>query len=120
MRHNVPVPALHPSLLAAAVLLLAPYLAAAFFSAHTRGCARRLPLAAQIAAPALLLVPYLLVTVPAGAFSPVWCALYAAPPVALASTVLLPPHDHRRFYPLLAALLVIGLSVDLRWFERAW
>jgi len=62
----------------------------------------------------------LLVTIPLGDFSPAWCALYAGLPVALATTARLAPHDYRRFYPFLIALLVLGLSVDLRWFERAW
>jgi membrane protease YdiL (CAAX protease family) len=114
------VPALNPYLIAAALLLLAPYLAAAFFPARLMGSARRLPVWAQVVAPALLTVAYMLVTVPLGAFSLGWCALYAGLPVALTATVLLAPHDNRRFYPLLIALLVIGLSVDLRWFERAW
>jgi hypothetical protein len=120
MKDNIPVPGLSSFLIAAALLLLVPYLAAAFFPARAMGCARRLQTWAQLAAPALLVLPYLLVTVPLGAFSPAWCAVYASLPVALAATVLLTPRDYRRFYPMLIALLVIGLSVDLRWFERAW
>src|SRR5215469_15554295 len=84
------------------------------------GSVRRLPVWVQISAPALLVLAYLLVTIPLGDFSPAWCALYAGLPVALATTARLAPHDYRRFYPFLIALLVLGLSVDLRWFERAW
>lgn len=120
MAHNIAVPVLNPNLIAAALFLLAPYWAAAFFPARAMNCARRLPVWAQIAAPGLLVVAYLLVTLPLGAFSIAWFAVYAGLPVALAATVQLAPHDSRRFYPFLVALLVIGLSVDLRWFERAW
>lgn len=75
---------------------------------------------AQLAVPALLCVPYILVAAPAGAFSWAWLALYIQLPIALAAVVRFSPEGRGRFLPFLAVLAVIGLAVDLRWFEPAW
>ncbi len=74
----------------------------------------------QVAAPALLSVPYLLVSLDAGSFAWQWMALYALLPVAIAVAVRVAPEDGRAIWPQLAILVVLGLSVDLRWFEAAW
>jgi membrane protease YdiL (CAAX protease family) len=121
-----------PANVAAAVLLLIPYLAAAFWGAVLRRWVHALPKWAQIAAPSLLCLPYVLVNAPAGNFRWGWFALYAALPVAIAW--LLRPESRgagdaaesqpepvergtRREF---AVLIVLGLAVDLRWFESAW
>jgi uncharacterized protein len=104
----------------AAVLALAPYLAAAFFPARATGRARRLPQWVQVAAPVVLCVPYLLVSLDAGSFAWQWLAVYALLPVVIALAVRVAPDDGRAIWPQLAILLVLGLSVDLRWFEAAW
>jgi membrane protease YdiL (CAAX protease family) len=68
-----------------------------------------------------LAVPYAIVTVAAGNFAWSWLLLYALLPVAMAAAVAWGGGDERaRFWVLLAVLVVLGLSVDLRWFERAW
>jgi membrane protease YdiL (CAAX protease family) len=102
----------------AAVLALAPYLAAAFFPAWAAGRARLLPGCAQVMAPALLCLPYVLVSADAGAFSLWWLAVYALFPVVTALVARVAPED--AVWPLLAILVVMGLAVDLRWFESAW
>jgi len=112
------VPHPTPLLVIAALLALAPYLAAAFFASAVHGCARRLPAWAQVAGPALLAIPYALVSIDSGAFSWTWLALYALFPAAMAFAARLVPE--RSVWPLLVILLVLGLSVDLRWFQSAW
>jgi len=112
------VPHPTPLLVVAALLALAPYLVAAFFAATVHGSARKLPAWAQIACPALLAIPYTLVSIDAGTFSWKWLAVYALFPAAMAFAARLSPE--RAIWPLLAILLVLGLSVDLRWFQSAW
>jgi uncharacterized protein len=112
------VPHPTPLLVIAALLALAPYFAAAFFASEVHGCARRLPAWAQVACPALLAIPYALVSIDSGAFSWIWLALYVFFPAAMAFAARLVPE--RSVWPLLAILLVLGLSVDLRWFQPAW
>jgi membrane protease YdiL (CAAX protease family) len=107
----------------AALLALAPYLAAAFFPQWAAGRARALPRWAQRASPAALCVPYLLVAVAGGVFRWGWLALYALLPVAVASLLWQAgradegQHGTWRDFLVLAML---GLAVDLRWFEGAW
>lgn len=108
--------------LVAALLTLVPYLAAAFFPAAVTQV-RRLPLWAQLSCPALLCIPYVLVTVAAGDFRWSWFALYALLPVAIAVLLWHGPQadtarrgNWRDFF----VLAVLGLAVDLRWFEAAW
>ena len=74
-----------PANLIAALLTLIPLLGAAFFAPGVAGRARRLPVWAQLASPAALSVPYVLVACGAGMFRWGWFALYAVLPVAVAS-----------------------------------
>jgi membrane protease YdiL (CAAX protease family) len=116
--HNSAVPQITPLLVIAAVLALAPYFAAAFFSARFTVGARCLPKWAQIAAPALLSLPYVLVSTDTGEFHWRWFAVYLLFPVGIALAARLTRED--TVWPLLSVLAVIGLAVDLRWFEQAW
>lgn len=109
--------------LIAALLTLIPYLGAAFFPAATCGAVRKLPLWAQLACPCLLSIPYVLVTWAAGDFRWSWFAVYALLPVAMAMLLwhaakadVSNRGNWRDFF----ILAVLGLSVDLRWFEAAW
>jgi hypothetical protein len=112
-----------PANLIAALLLLTPFLAAAFFPQWAAGRARALSLWAQLTSPAALCLPYLLVAVGGGVFRWGWFALYALLPVAVASLlwqagrVDKKQHGNWRDFVVLA---VLGLAVDLRWFEGAW
>jgi membrane protease YdiL (CAAX protease family) len=107
----------------AALLTLIPFLAAAFFSRRVAGCARRLPGWAQILCPAVLSVPYVLVTCAAGQFRWGWFALYALLPVAVAGllwqAMRADAGQHGNWRDFLD-LTTLGLAVDLRWFEGAW
>ena len=111
-----------PLIVIAAVVALVPYLAAGFFPARFVARVRALPVSVRVILPAVLCVPYVLVTVDRGRFSLDWLALYAALPVAMAallafSSVL---GKDRGYWLELLVLILLGLSVDLRWFERAW
>ena len=115
-----------PTNILAALLTLLPFFAAAFFPAHFTRRARALPRAARLLAPSLLCIPYLLVACSAGSFRWGWLALYALLPVAVAALLDraakadpdLP--KQRGVWQDFLVLLVLGLSVDLRWCEPAW
>jgi len=112
-----------PANLIAALLTLVPFWAVAFFPQTIGARVRRFPVWAQLASPAVLCVPYLLVALGSGIFRVQWFALYALLPAAVA--ILLwqaahadaEQHGNWRDFLVLAAL---GLAVDLRWFEGAW
>lgn len=107
----------------AALLTLIPYLGAAFFPAATCGAVRKLPLWAQLACPCLLSIPYVLVTDAAGDFRWSWFAVYALLPVAMAMLLWHAAKadvSSRGNWRDLVILAVLGLAVDLRWFEAAW
>src|SRR5437868_12789252 len=106
----------------AAVLTLLPFLVAAFCPASVQ-VIQRFAVAVRVVLPALLCVPYLLVAVSYGRFRWEWFALYLFLPVAIAfllyrACVSDPAQsgDWRDFL----VLAVLGLAVDLRWFEPAW
>ena len=112
-----------PLIVVAALLALVPYLAAGFFPARFTVWVRGLPLLAQLLLPSLLCVPYLLVSVDRGLFSARWLALYAILPVAMAAVLSLSRSGRGGrlgCWPEFLILAVLGLAVDLRWFERAW
>ena len=107
----------------AALLTLLPYLTAAFFGDWMTRSSPTLPNTVRILRPAVLCVPYLLVSISAGIFHWYWLALYALLPVAIAALML----DARRVDPEQRGnwrewlvLIGVGLAVDLRWFEAAW
>lgn len=113
---------LRPAIIAAAILTLVPYFAAAFFPQVTTKYAR-LPKFARFLFPALLCIPYALVALSAHVFQWGWLVLYALLPIGIA--VLLdrarrvdPDQigNWRDFF----VLAVLGLAVDLRWFQPAW
>lgn len=129
-----------PANIAAALILLIPYLAVAFFPRSIVAAARTWPAWAQIATPALLSASYILVAAGAGMFRWGWFALYLLFPVAMAGLLrqaaqIDPGSSSRASVPGRLApaepsqrgnwrdfliLGVLGLAVDLRWFERAW
>jgi uncharacterized protein len=113
------VHAFSPLIAIAAVLALAPYLAAGFFPAHAAGSAQRFPVWAQVLSSSLLCVPYLLVTLSSGNFSWAWLGLYASLPAGIA-TLLIYARRTRSGWPQFLILAILGLAVDLRWFEPAW
>lgn len=113
-----------PTNVVAALLLLAPYLGVAFFPAAAGRGVSRLPRWAQIACPALLAIPYLGVTVAAGDFRWGWFLLYLLLPPAIALLLWqgrqLDPNQEKATGRDFLILAVLGVAVDLRWFEPAW
>ena len=107
----------------AAVLTLAPFLAAAFFASQFSRLRQVLPAGLRVVCPSLLCVPYVLVAQWGGVFRWHWLVLYALLPVAIA--VLLEharrsDPEQRGNWRDFFVLGTLGLAVDLRWFEPAW
>ena len=112
-----------PAIWIAAVLTLIPLLTAAFFSRGLGALVERLPLPARLLCPAALCVPYVLVASSLGWFRWDWFALYALLPVAVAGLQWqareADPVQRGNWRDFLV-LAILGLAVDLRWFEPAW
>jgi uncharacterized protein len=112
-----------PGNVIAAIFTLIPYLAMAFFSRPLAARVRAFPTWAQIACPAALCIPYVLVAAGAGYFHWQWFALYLALPVAIAAllwnTAQVDVAQRGNWRDFLI-LIVLGLAVDLRWLEPAW
>src|SRR5215471_3184695 len=112
-----------PATVIAALLTLAPFLAAAFFSEWFRKLREKTPAGVRLVCPALLCIPYVLVARWGGIFRWDWFWLYALLPVAVA---LLLEHarqadpERRGSWRDYFVLAVLGLAVDLRWFEPGW
>lgn len=107
----------------AALLTLIPFFWVAFCPRAASARVAVLPLAARLLGPALLCVPYILVAAAAGDFHWQWCALYATLPVSIAVLLWQASEidsSQRGNWRDFLILIVLGLSVDLRWFEAAW
>ncbi len=113
---------LHPSVAVAALLTLLPFLFAAFWPIRVQA-GQSLPTAVRIVRPAVLCLPYAIVAISYGQFRWSWFALYLLLPVAISWLLYLASvedpeqgGDWRDFL----ILAILGLAVDLRWFEPAW
>jgi hypothetical protein len=112
---------IHAAAVVAALLTLLPFFVAAFcpFSVEA---AQRLPIAG-IVLPAVLCVPYVMVAVSYQQFRWSWIALYLLLPVAMSWLLYrasLADTAQRGDWRDFLVLAVLGLAVDLRWFEPAW
>ncbi|MHB1935993.1 MAG: CPBP family glutamic-type intramembrane protease [Acidobacteriaceae bacterium] len=112
-----------PAIAIAAFITLVPFLVAAFFPAELARASERLAPSVRLLGPSVLCVPYLLVACSAGIFRVGWLALYAFLPVVV-STLMSQARrndpDRRGNWRDFLLLAVLGLAVDLRWFEHAW
>jgi hypothetical protein len=112
-----------PVAIAALALELAP---AVLFGCAAEWVARvveRWPVALRIGLPALLVAPYAMVSISQHMFQWSWFALYAALPALIAWLQLrasAADPEQRGDWRDALILLVLGLAVDLRWFDRAW
>jgi membrane protease YdiL (CAAX protease family) len=95
----------------------------AFFPDAAAARVRALAIWVRLACPAALSIPYLLVACGAGVFRWGWFALYALLPVAIAlllGQAARADSAERGNWRDFLVLAVLGLAVDLRWFEGAW
>ena len=112
-----------PAIAIAALFTLAPFVAAAFFPGNLQRVAEVLPVRVRLFASIVLCLPYVVVASSTGTFRWSWFALYALLPIAISALMWQARHvdaarnGNWRDYLVLA---VMGLAVDLRWFERAW
>jgi uncharacterized protein len=110
---------------AVAALLVELSVAAAFgFAADAIARAvQRWPAVVRILLPALLVLPYVLVAASQHVFQWQWFALYAGLPVWIAWLLGQAAHvdpERRGNWRDAIVLLLLGLAVDLRWFDSAW
>jgi hypothetical protein len=107
----------------AACLTLLPLLTAAFFGERVANRAHVPPVWVRILQPAVLCVPYVLVSCASDSFRWQWLLLYALLPVVVAGLMLqakrVDPERLGNWRDFLV-LATLGLAVDLRWFEGAW
>ena len=112
-----------PVAIAALGLELAPAVLLGFAAERVARVVGRWPVAVRLLLPALFVAPYLMVSISNHMFRWGWFALYAALPVAIAWLLLhavASDPEQRGAWPDALILLVLGLAVDLRWFDRAW
>jgi hypothetical protein len=113
---------LHAPVVFAAVMALVPFLLAAFWPPCVQ-VVRLVPLRLRLLLPAVLCLPYVLVAVSSGQFLWSWFALYLLLPVAVSWLLhcagVADPEQRGEWRDFLV-LVVLGLAVDLRWFEPAW
>src|SRR6202034_3164756 len=98
------------------------FLSAAFWPGSLQRI-RQWPVALRIVAPALLALPYVLVSTSTGLFRWTWLALYTLLPVLISLLLYgasLADPEQRGEWRDFIILGVLGLAVDLRWFEPAW
>jgi hypothetical protein len=83
----------------------------------------RWPAPLRLGLPAVLVAPYVMVSISQHMFRWEWFALYAALPVVIAWLLMqgaASDAEQRGNWRDALILLVLGLAVDLRWFDHAW
>lgn len=112
-----------PVAMAALGLELTPAVLFGCAGERVASAVQRWPVALRLSLPALLVAPYAMVAISAHIFQWAWFALYALLPVAIAGLLLraaAADPDQRGDWRDAFILLVLGLAVDLRWFDSAW
>jgi len=114
---------LTPVAVTALCLELAPAVVFGFAAEPVARAVGRWSLAARVIAPAVLVAPYLLVSIYYHMFQWRWFALYTGLPVAIAlllKRAAAADPEQRGDWRDVLILLILGLAVDLRWFDQAW
>jgi len=112
-----------PAAVVAFVMELAPAVAFGWAAERIARSIHRQPVALRLWSPSVCVVPYVLISVSAHIFRWQWFALYLALPVVIAwllEQAAAADPEQRGNWRDAVILLVLGLSVDLRWFEGAW
>jgi membrane protease YdiL (CAAX protease family) len=105
------------------VLELAPAVAFAFAAERIARTVQRWPVIARIFLPTLCVLPYVVVSASEHSVRWQWVALYAVLPTVIAwllEQAAVADPEQRGNWRDAIILLVLGLAVDLRWFDRAW
>ena len=114
---------LTPAAITALAVELAPAVAFGCAAKRIGRVVQRWPMAARIALPVAHVLPYILVAISQHVFRWRWFALYAAMPVVIAwlltQAASADPEQHGNWRDAII-LLMLGLAVDLRWFDGAW
>jgi len=112
-----------PVVIAVLVAELIPAAAFGFAAEKLQHAIGRLPFAARIVLPVVLVLPYVVIATSQHIFRWEWFALYALLPVAmawlLARAAEADPEQQGNWRDAII-LLTLGLAVDLRWFDAAW
>jgi membrane protease YdiL (CAAX protease family) len=112
-----------PSAIAALAIELAPAVAFGLAAERITRAVQRWSIVARIAFPALYVLPYILVSATHHIFRWRWFALYVGLPVAVAwllGQAAAADPEQRGNWRDAIVLLMLGLAVDLRWFDAAW
>ena len=105
----------------ALIWALVPLLAFGFAGTELARTCEQLPLIWRLALPAVLGIPYVIVN--GVSAHGIWLVFYLSLPVLIAALLWiarLSDPDQRGNWRDFAVLLLLGLAVDLRWFEPAW
>jgi membrane protease YdiL (CAAX protease family) len=112
-----------PAAIAALAIELAPAVAFGLGSEPITRAVQRWSIASRAAFPALYVLPYVLVSASQHIFRWQWFALYAGLPVVVAwllGQAAAADAEQRGNWRDAIILLLLGLAVDLRWFDSAW
>jgi membrane protease YdiL (CAAX protease family) len=112
-----------PAAIAALAIELAPAVAFGLAAERVTRAVQRWSIAPRVAVPALFVLPYILVSASQHIFRWRWFALYVGLPVAVAwllGQAAATDPEQRGNWRDAIVLLMLGLAVDLRWFDAAW
>jgi uncharacterized protein len=109
--------------IAVLVIELVPAVAFGFAAERVKRAVRCWPVASRLACPALLVLPYVVVSISGHIFRWQWFAVYAGLPVLIAwvleQAAAIDPEQCGNWRDA-TILFALGLAVDLRWFNGAW
>ncbi|MGB8582192.1 MAG: CPBP family intramembrane glutamic endopeptidase [Candidatus Sulfotelmatobacter sp.] len=112
-----------PVAIAALGLELVPAILFGFAGERVASAVQRWPVALRLSLPALLVTPYAIFATSAHIFQWTWFSLYMFLPVAIAGLLMraaAADPEQRGDWRDAFILLLLGLAVDLRWFDSAW
>jgi uncharacterized protein len=112
-----------PIVIAVVVVELIPAAAFGFASGRMASAIERWPRFVRFAVPALLVTPYVIISLSQHALRWEWVAVYATLPVVIAwllGQAAVADSEQRGNWRDALILLTLGLAVDLRWLDGAW